>query len=283
MDSYLFKEVTNFRPSVKYTIIFYNTKHINLGYNPDFEGMSLIHKGTLFHIYVYLNKFYILLNNVFYVEIDPIKKLVKAFGNISDSLGDSFFHQFILTPILEILYRVEGFFTLHSGGICKNEDAFLILGDSGYGKTLNTLKFVEMGYKYLGDDTIVIDENNFAYSFLKPLHISNDHLKHLKKIKVKNIIPEYGKMAIQPKELFKKNNLCNLPVKIRKIFFLRGFAETTHFSHIAKNEVFKRILAYSFIPLDKFNQNQMDIIKNLSNIGAMDVYLKKGEYLAEKI
>ncbi|MCD6577901.1 hypothetical protein J7L48_00330, partial [bacterium] len=124
---------------------------------------------------------------------------------------------------------------------------------------------------------------NIAYSFLKPLHISKDHLKHLKKFIIKEDIPDFGKTAILPVDFLKDDEICSIPVNVTKIFFLKGFAEKTVFSKVKKSNVFKRILAYSFIPLGKFNKSQMNIINVLSNIPAVDVYLKKGEYLAEKI
>ncbi|MFX0199735.1 MAG: hypothetical protein ACFFCW_26735 [Candidatus Hodarchaeota archaeon] len=65
----------------------------------------------------------------------------------------------------------------HAGAIGKNEEAFIFTGGGGVGKTSLVLNFLRRGYKYLGDDWILLGKQGIAYPLPKRIHIFDYNLK----------------------------------------------------------------------------------------------------------
>jgi len=64
----------------------------------------------------------------------------------------------------------KGISVIHASGLSKNGHVFLLPGTSGGGKTTISLSLVERGYRYLGDNYIILHKGS-AYSYLTPLNI----------------------------------------------------------------------------------------------------------------
>lgn len=71
----------------------------------------------------------------------------------------------LIFHIISEALQGKGYFILHASAVCKNEKALLICGEKGSGKsTLARYLVVERGYKFLGDEFIVLDINNLYLS-----------------------------------------------------------------------------------------------------------------------
>lgn len=70
-----------------------------------------------------------------------------------------------------LLLRTCGRFLLHAAGLEHNGKGYLILGKSGAGKSTTTLSLVRQGWKYLGDDALLLHQ---ADSHIKAFGIPVD-------------------------------------------------------------------------------------------------------------
>lgn len=67
-------------------------------------------------------------------------------------------HSFLDSSI-RILLHSRGFFYLHAAALERQEIGYLFAAESGAGKTTNALHLVEMGWNYLSDDSIFLQDN----------------------------------------------------------------------------------------------------------------------------
>ncbi len=54
--------------------------------------------------------------------------------------------------------RPNGFYGLHANGVGQKDQQFLLIGESGSGKTTLTLSLLQSGWRYLGDDVVVLEQ-----------------------------------------------------------------------------------------------------------------------------
>jgi hypothetical protein len=132
----------------------------------------------------YIDHKYYIKNNYFYcveangrtnwkVEIIGFEKtpLILNFKGRSVRLNhflaqDMLAQEIILLPFIEVLLGQRGFLLSHAGGIVKDKEAYIFLGQEGSMKTTIISDAVRNGYKTLGDDRVIIDlKNNIALSF----------------------------------------------------------------------------------------------------------------------
>jgi hypothetical protein len=232
---------------------------------------------------LYNNLYFIFLNKNFYTKIDIENKEVSIFGNVNKNWNKNYLQKFVFTPIIEILMRLNGFFSLHAGGVSKGKDCLLILGNSGVGKTLNTLMFLKNGYKFMGDDTIFLDNSLNVYPFLKPIHLTKNSFRYLNNLKSVNI-PKIDKETYFVDDLLYKKQYTTRSKKIKRVYFLDSKRDKNYIKKIKKSDCFKRILSYSLVPISKkSNLEQMKIIEELAKIPTHQVGLKNGEFLKDVI
>lgn len=237
----------------------------------------------MFDIYSSGNIYFIFLNKNFYVKIDLENKEVSVFGNVNKNWNKNYLQQFVYTPIIEILMRLNDFFSLHAGGVSKGRDCLLILGESGTGKTLNTLMFLKDGYKFMGDDTIFLDNSLNVYPFLKPIHLTKNSFKYLNNLKSADV-PKIKKETYFVDALLYKRQYTTQSKKIKGAYFLDSKRDKNYIRKIKKSDCFKRILSYSLVPISKkSNSEQMGIIEGLAKIPTYQVGLKNGEFLKDVI
>jgi len=75
----------------------------------------------------------------------------------------------IYSVIMLVLVR-KGYIMLHASGVLKDKKAHVFTGRSGTGKTITVFNLLRKGFKYLGDDTVLLGKNE-VLSFIKPLNI----------------------------------------------------------------------------------------------------------------
>lgn len=113
---------------------------------------------------------------------------IKCPKSISGLLYPDFMAQNILLKILELKLATKGYFLAHAAGIEKNNEAYIFAGRGGSFKTTITMEFIRREqFKYLGDDRIIIRENE-VLSFPFNLEIFNFMLQNLKNENSWNII-----------------------------------------------------------------------------------------------
>ncbi|HQC53960.1 MAG TPA: hypothetical protein PLE92_12545, partial [Lentisphaeria bacterium] len=64
-----------------------------------------------------------------------------------------------LLPILTYLLAVHDRYIVHAAGVVVKDKALLLMGESGSGKTTSALAFAAAGLPLLGDDLLVLHEN----------------------------------------------------------------------------------------------------------------------------
>jgi len=58
-----------------------------------------------------------------------------------------------------LLEAVSGCLLLHAGAVSLNDESYIIVGQSGSGKTTTTLEFLRRGYLYLTDEFTAVENN----------------------------------------------------------------------------------------------------------------------------
>jgi len=64
----------------------------------------------------------------------------------------------------------KGHIMLHASAVSDSEKSYIFTGRSGTGKTITVFSLIAKGYRYLGDDTVMMGREN-TLSFIKPLNI----------------------------------------------------------------------------------------------------------------
>jgi len=89
-------------------------------------------------------------------------------------------HLFLTLPLLEILKHHERF-AVHAGGAALGAHAVLFPGDSGAGKSTIALACVRAGWEFLGDDLVLLRENDDGrlrvHAFPDEIDLTRDSLR----------------------------------------------------------------------------------------------------------
>lgn len=89
--------------------------------------------------------------------------------------------QCVLTPILNECFRRNRAFLLHASGVEINNSSLLFIGSGGAGKTTLSLYLVRNGFRFLGDDLVLISREGDtlkAFSFPIPIHITMNTVRY---------------------------------------------------------------------------------------------------------
>jgi hypothetical protein len=78
---------------------------------------------------------------------------------------------FLLSPLLFLMHRF-GYFELHAAACAHQDSGYLLLGQSGSGKTTAALSLIASGWNYLSDDAIVVSAEPEGGILARPLRRS---------------------------------------------------------------------------------------------------------------
>lgn len=79
--------------------------------------------------------------------------------------------QCLLLRVIEYKLGMKGYFLVHSGGISKNKQAYVLAGRGGSFKSSLCMDFIRRaGFEYLGDDRVIINKD-FVFSFPFGFHV----------------------------------------------------------------------------------------------------------------
>ncbi|WP_153015968.1 phosphoenolpyruvate carboxykinase (ATP) [Methanofollis ethanolicus] len=78
--------------------------------------------------------------------------------------GNRVIHEQVIDYIVYFMLNQRGICSLHASGVCKNDHSILFTGPGGAGKTSFSLSCLKEGFKFLGDDRILI-HNGYTFEF----------------------------------------------------------------------------------------------------------------------
>lgn len=78
--------------------------------------------------------------------------------------GNRVIHEQVIDYIVYFLLNQRGICSLHASAVCKNNQSILFTGPGGAGKTSFSLSCLKEGFKFLGDDRILLD-NGYTLEF----------------------------------------------------------------------------------------------------------------------
>lgn len=71
--------------------------------------------------------------------------------------------QNLIDSVTRIKQIQNGYLPIHAACVSNNEHTILIPAFPNVGKTLSCLQLLKEGYKYISDDTVLVDKNGYAY------------------------------------------------------------------------------------------------------------------------
>lgn len=152
-----------------------------------------------------------------------------------------FIQAHVLESILYYKLLQQGVLLMHSSGVSRDKKGYLFPAYGGTGKTTLLLSLLANGYRFLGDDFVLVDPSeNRVYPYPRPLHIFTYNVRNLNDtripIKTKAII-YFKNVARYFLELFLRTEFListrihadeiiphlkvSKPVKIHKVLFLK--------------------------------------------------------------
>lgn len=129
--------------------------------------------------------------------------------------------------MVEPLIRWEDKCFLHAGAVSRDDKAVLFPAGPDTGKTSMVLQLLQRGYRYLGDDQLVIG-NGLAYPFPKSLHIFDYNLasdKTIAKQTLKYKYPFYNCFKVY----FRLKNFLKTRFPSRKVRWLLEYLTSVYY------------------------------------------------------
>lgn len=165
-------------------------------------------------------------------EISGLEKDTTLIRISNNFIAYMFLSGAIIDFVIHYKANRKGFPIVHASCVAKNKCGFLFTARGGGGKTTIALNLIERGFKYLGDNFIIL-HNGYALSFLSPLSIFTYNLapiaRKLKKIDkfilfLKNIL---YRLTFGYVKIFTRVNVMDVfpdniidSVKLKSIFLL---------------------------------------------------------------
>lgn len=113
----------------------------------------------------------------------------------------------LINTIIRIKLIEKGYLNIHAACLSKDGSATLFAAFPNVGKTLSTLQLLKEGFKYLSDDTVLIDKNGKAYLTSFPSAIGYEDF--LKFINPKDIGPKKYYKTLVKDWIIKKSNILH--------------------------------------------------------------------------
>ena len=184
----------------------------------------------------------------------------KAIGYIKPgSLDDvNEINELIGGAIIECLKR-KGLYSIHSAGVYDGRRVYLIVGDSGCGKTTTTLSLVINDFKYVSDDFLLFKVMNaqvFVYPYFKKIKIDSELKTRFTEISMG------GNPQISYNMLKKLRDSFITSIKPSAIIFpIITLANRSEIKKVGKIETYKRLLKQIVLAVDKgVSKNQVEAL-----------------------
>ncbi|CAD7769554.1 hypothetical protein AIOGIFDO_00636 [Candidatus Methanoperedenaceae archaeon GB37] len=113
----------------------------------------------------------------------------------------------LIDTIIRIKQIKKGYLNIHASCLSRDGSAILFAAFPNVGKTLSTLQLLKKGFKYLSDDTVLVDRNGKAYLTSFPSAIGyEDFLKFINPTDIRT--RKYYKTLVKD-WLIKHSNILN--------------------------------------------------------------------------
>ena len=106
----------------------------------------------------------------------------------------------VLEPVMYYCFLKQNVLLMHSAGVSKDNSAYVFPAYGGTGKTTTSMSLLAKGYKFLGDDLLVVDPaKQLVFPYPRPLHIFTYNIRNLNGAK----IPIYTSFVIYFKNILR--------------------------------------------------------------------------------
>lgn len=281
---------------IKSDIKLYNSNLISLSsITPDIEIVSKSINTNIDSSFISRSNFYFSQNNIIFI-IENVGRYQITNGNkiTIEYLPNTDLEEikkYILGSALGLLLFQRNIIALHGSSIVINNNAIIISGNIGAGKTSTTLSLVNKGYSFLTDDVASVTKDingtynvhhcipyqKLCFNTIESLGYDKNKLIQIDKIKNKYYSPEIINFTKEPKQL-------------KSLFYLTtsNNLTTVSYSEVFGVEKFKLILSNIFrkelIPNELIKGNYIKEVLNLSkNISVYKITRPKNGNSIEKI
>lgn len=143
------------------------------------------------------------------------------------------FRTHLLGPVLSFALVRQGIEPLHATVVVKDDNAFALLGDSGYGKSSLAAAFLSAGYRLLTDDLLILQEKRdgiIAFPGVPRIKLFPEVADRFLggTARAKRMHPEFEKLVIP----LGAEKICQLPMPLRAIYALAGPAKSSNIERI---------------------------------------------------
>lgn len=170
----------------------------------------------------------------------------------------------VIHPLVYLKSLEKGFLLMHAAAVSSKEGVHVFPAQGGTGKTTLSLKLVDSGLNFYGDDLICISSDAKAYPYPRPLHLFREHIdlfNRLETIEISNWL----KLKIYRNHIFRK---ILQPFFDKKLFLaVRARAEDIGIEVAKKPRETKSI---TFLSRDGMGGNIEDLIIKSSDFAGID-------------
>jgi hypothetical protein len=200
------------------------------------------------------NKLYFISRDGSLISLDPVSRAAKGFLTHDILKNPLNFFLFVSEPLAEML-KLRGLYCLHAAALRNHDVSILLSGASGCGKTTTSLSLVASGFKYVSDDTLLIEKLNkgvTVYPLYKSFNISRDTAMRFPQL-IKNghkPFPKEGKISIDISKIIPDSHIQSAKPDV--IIFPKIISgNKSKLRPIGHMEVYKRLLNQIILAIDK--------------------------------
>jgi len=210
-------------------------------------------------------------------------------GNLSDTTldeaGAAFFVDLLFNVSLFEGLRFHGLYYLHAAALTGPDGTgYLIIGNSGVGKTSLTMSLIEAGFKFLSDDTVFLrlsgDKDVEVLGFARDFHLPCDLIVESEDLSRFEGLPRYNpykdKRRLRPDEWFGDKRVT--VIKNPSIMLFPEIAENSEHVLLGKQEAFPKLLPQSLAVMfhPDIAHLHLESLRRLAN-HSQALYVKTGK------
>ncbi|HEY4157337.1 MAG TPA: hypothetical protein VGM29_04535, partial [Polyangiaceae bacterium] len=172
---------------------------------------------------------------------------------------------------LSLLLRERSIFDAHAAVACDDDRAFLLVGDSGSGKTTTLLGLLDAGFKFLGDDRVLLRPQDGLPELLaypREFHVTPKTLAALAtQPDAQTPLHQDGRFRIGPLEQWSASFRRSWNGPMTLIFPEVVNDPSSHLCRVSPAESFGHLLASSAavaLPTTRYADEQMGVLKDIA-------------------
>ncbi|GIW46956.1 MAG: hypothetical protein KatS3mg078_0833 [Deltaproteobacteria bacterium] len=231
------------------------------------SGLVRVVKSPLLTYYRKGKEIYFISEDGSTVCLNPTARSAKGFIRRETLNNSLVLYSLIGACLLENL-KYLGLYFLHSAALYGNGIGYLVSGDGGCGKTTISISLVREGFKYVSDDSLLLEEIGeevVVHPLYTNFHIDQNLAECFPEIAGDKClsIPEGSKVSVDISKIFPDSFIPHLRPDIiitPKI----TYNEKSQLYPISQLEVYKRLLKQIPLAVDKeVSKNQLNALEKL--------------------